>query len=163
MSETTTDAAPDAVEADRADIRFPPPLIFLGFLLLGFLIDRLLDLPPLPLPWWIGAIVAVAGAALIGGAVGVFRKSGEDPKPWTATGQVLATGLYARSRNPMYLGMAVVQFGLALAFGTLMGTLLTFVAVGVVGAKVIAREEAYLTAKFGAAYRAYQARVSRWI
>lgn len=147
---------------DDAGIRFPPPLIFLGFLLLGFLVDRLLDLPPLPLPWWIGAIVVLAGAALEAVAFGLLRRAGEDPKPWVTTGQIVESGLYARTRNPMYLGMAIIQFGLALSFGTMTGALFTFVACGVVGGTVIAREEAYLAAKFGAGYRAYQARVRRW-
>lgn len=149
-------------ERDDAGVRFPPPLIFLGFLLLGFLADRLLDLPPLPLPWWIGAIVAVGGAALEWRAFQLLRRAGEDPKPWVTTGQVVADGLYARTRNPMYLGMAIIQFGLALAFGTVLGALFTFVACGVVGATVIAREERYLLAKFGAPYLAYCERVDRW-
>lgn len=148
--------------SDAAAVRFPPPLIFLGFLLLGFLVDRVLDLPPLPLPWWIGAIVALAGAALEVVAFGLLRRAGEDPKPWVTTHQVVDTGIYAWTRNPMYLGMAIIQFGLALAFGTVMGALFTFVACGVVGATVIAREEAYLAAKFGTGYRAYAARVGRW-
>ena len=153
MTEPTTDAAA---------VRSPPPLIFLGFLLLGFLIDRLLDLPPLPLPWWIGALIVLAGAALEAVAFGLLHRSGEDPKPWATTNRVVDTGIYAWTRNPMYLGMAIIQFGLALAFGTVMGALLTFVACGVVSGTVIAREEAYLTAKFDASYRAYLAKVGRW-
>ena len=149
-------------DRDAAAIRFPPPLIFLGFLLLGPLIDRWLALPPLPFPWWIGALIAVAGAALIAVAGGAFRRAGEDPLPWTATDKVIASGLYAHSRNPMYLGMAIVELGLAVGWGSAMGALLVPVAIGVVGANVIAREEAYLTAKFGDPYRDYCARVRRW-
>lgn len=145
-----------------AGIRFPPPLIFLGFLLLGLLADRLLDLPPWPFPWWIGAIVAVVGGGLLAAAQGSFFGKGEDPKPWTATGHIIDTGLYARTRNPMYLGMALIQLGLALAFGSATGILLVPVAAAVVGSTVIAREEAYLTTKFGDRYRAYQDRVGRW-
>lgn len=152
----------DSEPRDDAGIRFPPPLIFLGFLLLGFLADRLLDLPPLPLPWWIGALIAAGGAALEWQAFQLLRRAGEDPKPWVTTGQIVEQGLYRRTRNPMYLGMAIIQFGLALAFGTVLGALFTFVACGVVGSTVIAREEAYLEGKFGAGYRAYKARVGRW-
>ena len=148
---------------DAAAIRFPPPLIFLGFLLLGPLIDRWLALPPWPMPWWIGALVAVIGLVLIGVAFGLFRGSGEDPQPWTATGRIIDTGLYAHTRNPMYLGMAITMLGLALVLHSVMGILLVPVAMAVVGGTVIDREEVYLEGKFGEPYRAYMERVRRWI
>jgi protein-S-isoprenylcysteine O-methyltransferase Ste14 len=147
---------------DAAAVRFPPPLIFLGFVLLGPMIDLWLALPPLTVPRWLGAVVALPGLALIAAAVGVFRRSGEDPTPWTRSDQVIATGLYARTRNPMYLGMTIVGIGLAIGLASMMGVLLAFVAAVVVGRTVIAREEEYLEAKFGDAYRAYCARVRRW-
>lgn len=148
---------------DNAGIRFPPPLIFLGFLLLGLLLDRLLDLPPLTVPRWIGGVVAVAGFALIAATTRIFRAADEDPLPWTATGRIIATGPYAWSRNPMYLGMTVATIGLAIALASMTALVLALVAIGVVGGTVIEREEAYLEAKFGAAYRAYKARVRRWL
>lgn len=157
-----TDRAPAG-----AAVGFPPPLIFLGFALLGplldRLLDRLLDLPPWPMPWWIGAIVTLAGAALLAAAIAPFRAAGEDPRPWTATGRLFETGVYARSRNPMYLAMALIALGVALAIGSAMGLLLVPVAAGVVGGKVIDREEAYLASRFGAAYHDYRSRVRRWL
>lgn len=152
-----------APAADSARIRFPPPLIFLGFVLLGLLVDRLLALPPLTAPWWIGAIVALPGLALVAAGAAAFRGHGEDPRPWTATGRVIATGLYARSRNPMYLGMAVTGLGLAIALHSMTAAVFTLVAMTVVSGAVIRREEAYLEAKFGDGYRAYAARVRRWL
>lgn len=148
---------------DAAAVRFPPPLIFLGFVMLGPLIDLWLALPPLTVPRWLGAVVALPGLALIATGVGTFRRSGEDPTPWTGTGQVIATGIYARTRNPMYLGMAIVALGLAVALASMMALLMTLVAVAVVGRTVIAREERYLEAKFGSHYREYMARVRRWL
>lgn len=154
----------DAIQPrDDAGIRFPPPLVFLGFLLLGLLIDRLLDLPPLTVPWPIGAVIAAGGFTIIGIAIAGFRKHGEDPQPWTATGEIIATGLYAWSRNPMYLGMAVATIGLAIAFASMTALVLALVAIGVVGGTVIEREERYLDSKFGAGYRAYKAKVRRWL
>lgn len=153
----------EKLSGDAAAIRFPPPLIFLGFLLLGLLVDRLLALPPLTVPWWIGALVALAGFALVAASAAAFRRRGEDPRPWTATGEVIATGLYARSRNPMYLGMAITGLGLAVALHSMTAAVFTLVAMAVVGSAVIGREEAYLEAKFGDAYRAYTARVRRWL
>ena len=149
--------------SDAPAIRFPPPLIFLGFLLLGLLVDWLLALPPLTIPWWIGAVVALAGGGLIAASVGAFRRHGEDPRPWTSTGEVNATGVYARSRNPMYLGMVLTGLGLSVALHSMTAAIFTLVAMTVVGSAVIRREEAYLEARFGDGYRAYRSRVRRWL
>lgn len=115
------------------------------------------------MPWWIGALIAAMGAALVAAALGAFRRAGEDPLPWTPNQHMIATGLYARSRNPMYLGMATVMLGVALAIGSAVAILLVPVAIAVIGATVIAREEAYLERKFGDGYRAYMTRVRRWL
>ena len=155
--ESTRDAA-----QDRANIRFPPPLVFLGFLLLGPLIDRWLALPPWPMPWWIGAVIVVPGALLLAVGNGTLRGAGENPLPWTATGRVLETGLYAYTRNPMYLGMAITMLGIAVIIHSVMAILLVPVAMAVTSGTAIAREEAYLEAKFGEPYRAYLGRVRRW-
>ena len=148
---------------DAASIRFPPPLIFLGLLLLGPLIDRWLQLPPWPMPWWIGALVVAPGALLLAVANDTLRGAGENPLPWTATNRVLDSGLYSYTRNPMYLGMALVALGLAIILHSVMGILLVPVAMAVVGGTVIDREEAYLEGKFGEPYRAYLTRVRRWL
>lgn len=148
---------------DAAAVRFPPPLIFVGFLLLGLMADWWPALPPLTIPWWFGAPITAAGLIVLAMAVGVFRRAGEDPTPWTSSTQVIDTGLYARTRNPMYLGMAITMAGLAIVLATMTALLLTFAAVAVVGRTVIAREERYLEANFGAGYRDYMARVRRWL
>lgn len=155
------DPAP-AASPKAADVRFPPPLIFLGFVLLGALVDRLLALPPVPTPWWLGLPLLGAGIALVAAAIGPFRKSGQDPRPWTPTDALLDSGLYRWSRNPMYLGMAVAAFGLALALTSMTAALLALAAAAVVGNTVIAREEAYLAARLGTSYLDYRRRVRRW-
>lgn len=150
-------------EVDRgAGVRFPPPLIFLGVALIGPVIDRLLGLPPLPIPGWLSLVFLLPGFALIGIAVGLFRKQGENPVPSTPTEGIIDTGIYARTRNPMYLGMAVIYPGVAILLASMPSLLLWPVAIFLIRTKVIAREERYLEAKFGAPYAAYKARVGRW-
>jgi protein-S-isoprenylcysteine O-methyltransferase Ste14 len=48
-------------------------------------------------------------------------------------------------------------------WGTLWGWIAVAVLHGVLDRAVIAKEEAYLSARFGAAYDAYKARVRRWM
>lgn len=144
-------------------VRFPPPLVFLGFVLLGPLIERFVALPRLALPWPLGLLLIAPGIALIAVAVGLFRKHGEDPQPWTPTTEVIQTGVYAWTRNPMYLGMALIAAGLAIILHSAVALALVPVAMIVIQTLVIAREEAFLASVFGAPYAAYRRKVRRWI
>lgn len=151
-----------AVVDQGARVRFPPPFVFLGVLLVGPIIDQLLGLPPLPIPGWLSLFFLIPGLALIGVAIGLFRRQGENPEPWSPTGQIIETGIYARSRNPMYLGMAIVYLGLAILLHSMPSLLLWPLALYLIRTHVIAREESYLATKFGGPYLAYKARVGRW-
>ncbi len=146
-----------------AAVSFPPPFVFIGLLLLGPLVERVVDVPRLGLPWPLGAVMALAGLTLIGAAIGLFRRRGEQPEPWTPTNGIIDTGLYAFTRNPMYLGMAIAHLGLAIVLDSLVSLILLPVAMVIIQTQVIAREERYLEAKFGTVYLDYKARVRRWI
>lgn len=154
------------VDADSAKVTFPPPFIFLGFLLIGVAMDRLLS-------WSLG-LTALTRAALavplvVGGAMlalaarGLFVRAGTEVKPWKTASAIVDTGIYAYSRNPMYIGMALIYAGLAIVFGGPGTLLLLVIVLAIIRTQVIAREEAYLEGKFGDAYRAYKARVRRWL
>lgn len=144
-------------------IRFPPPLVFLGFLMLGPLLQRLIALPVPGVPWPLGGAIAAIGLAIILAAEQRFRKTGENPIPWTGTGAIIETGIYRMTRNPMYLGMAMMQAGLALWLESLWALLLVPVSIAIIQTLVIATEEAYLLATFGEGYSGYCQRVRRWI
>lgn len=152
-------------DADSAKITFPPPLIYLGVLLVGLLADWLLGLSlAVPMTVRVATLVVLllAGAVLLLGARDRFVSAGTDVKPWKTTSAVVSRGVYAFTRNPMYLGMALIYLGLAIAFLSLSALVLLPLVLVAVQTQVIAREERYLEAKFGDEYRAYKARVRRW-
>ena len=67
-------------------VGFPPPLVFLGFLMLGLLLDDVMSLPPIPMGRameWPGFGLMMAGIGLIIVSLGMFSAYGEDPQPWT--------------------------------------------------------------------------------
>ena len=64
----------------------------------------------------------------------------------------------------MYVGMALVPRRASRSAANALWPLLMLVpALCIIRTQVIAREEAYLEGKFGAAYRDYKARVRRWL
>ncbi|MGU2501274.1 methyltransferase family protein [Pseudomonas aeruginosa] len=156
-----------AVEPDSAGVRFPPPFIYLGALLLGLAAERFVALHSFGIDWWLliemGALRFAAGALMMIAAAGLFRRLGTNIPPSRPTTLIATTGPYRWTRNPMYLGMALIYAGLAVGFdGPIAFALLPLVLVAI-QTQVIAREERYLEAKFGDDYRRYKAEVRRWL
>lgn len=146
---------------DNPHIVVPPPLIFGGLLLVGLWFD--LNSPNLSLVPISGMLLIGVGITVIILALGLFRKSDTRPEPWKPASALVISGIYERTRNPMYLGMATLSLGIALLFQSVAAVLLVFVATAVIDRFVIVREEAYLRRRFGEAYRVYQSKVRRWL
>ena len=152
---------------DGAAVRFPPPFVPLIALVLGALLQRLVW--PIPVPvggavgMAVGGLLCVAGLAMMATAIGLFRGTGQDPKPWESTPEILSTGIYRFSRNPMYVAMGLLLAGIGFALGN--GWMLLFVPAvwGVIYGIAIRHEEAYLEQKFGGVYLDYKSSVRRWL
>ncbi|MET4683765.1 methyltransferase family protein [Brevundimonas faecalis] len=152
---------------DHPGVIAPPPLIYLAFLLAGFGIGRLIGEPSFGLD--VGVRRGLAFALVIGGllldgiAAGTFRRLGTPPEPWKPTTALATGGLYRYSRNPIYVGFAVTFVGFALAMDSPLALAMLLPCLIVIDRFVIAREEGYLAAKFGAEYQAYKGKVRRWL
>lgn len=152
---------------DGAAVRIPPPLVYLGGVIVGVLGHAfVLPLPiELSTPWRIALTLAAAAPAvvLLAGAIGLFRRTGQDPKPWEPTPAIISTGVYRFTRNPMYVGLACLQ--LAIGFGLANGWIILLVPVvlAIVHVTAIRHEEAYLERKFQDEYARYKTSVRRWI
>jgi protein-S-isoprenylcysteine O-methyltransferase Ste14 len=163
MSETGRAAA----DADHADVRILPPLLFLGSIALGVVLQWIVALR---FAEGSGARVALGIALVLLGLAGgawafvTMRRTNQDPDPRAPSPELIpGTGPYAFSRNPMYVGMALIQTGVAIALGNAWVLLLLVPTLWILRREVIEKEEAYLARKFGDAYAAYRARVRRWI
>ena len=151
-----------------AGIRILPPFVYLGGLLAGYAIWWFWPIPVAPGEWSFairvaGGVAVVLGVWLATAAVIAFRRVGTSPDPHEPTTALTFDGPYRLTRNPMYLGMALVQGGLALAGNALWPLLALVPVIWVIRTQVIAKEEAYLEAKFGGEYRAFKERVRRWL
>lgn len=75
--------------------------------------------------------------------------------------EIVSTGPYSISRNPLYLFSYLGAFGIGAQTGTLVIAMLFVVIAMLVFHFTIAREEAWLTAEFGEGYRFYMERTPR--
>jgi protein-S-isoprenylcysteine O-methyltransferase Ste14 len=159
----------DEVQSQKggARVAVPPPLAFLAAVIAGVLVDRFVVRWSLPGGFVVRAAVAaiaIGGALAIGlPAVRLFRKTGQDPKPWQPTPELIFDGPYRFTRNPMYVGMTLLAIGLGAGAGTLWTLPLSLAALGAVHLLAVRPEERYLAAKFGAPYLQYKARVRRYL
>ena len=142
-----------------------PPLIYLGFLVLGGALDY-----TWPVGLGAGAVGVLAGAALfaLGGAIAFtairqFRRAGTNFKTHEPSTAIVTGGLYRHSRNPMYIALGLAYAGIAVAADGLWALALLAPTLVVVHHGVIAREERYLEGKFGDEYLRYKASVRRWL
>lgn len=154
-------------QASRAN-NFPwPPVLFVGAIAAALLMTRLA-----PLPWpglddtpahVIGLSFGLIGIALIAFSIRALVAHDTTVLPHKTSTVLVTRGLYARFRNPLYLGEVLLLFAAAEAtksiwfaiFALAFGVLTTILQ--------IIPEERHLEAQFGDAYLDYKSRTRRWI
>ena len=93
----------------------------------------------------------------------MFRRTEQDPRPWTSTPEIIVGGPYRFTRNPMYVMMLCTCAGVSIILAEAWVLALTPVCAAVIHVTAIRHEEAYLESKFGDSYRAYRRKVRRWL
>jgi len=110
-----------------------------------------------------GTILVIAGVTIVVLARREFARHHQPTDPGQPTNDLITTGVFSVSRNPLYLGGVSVLVGIALAFNLPWVLLLLLPAIVACHYLLIAPEERYLAAKFGEHYQRYTATVGRWI
>ncbi len=153
---------------DTAGVIAPPPLLALAAAVLGLLIDRWLPFDALgallswPARLAIGVLLFAACAAFGFPALFAFRAAGTHVEPWKPATALVTTGIFRRLRNPMYVGIVLFLLGLAILLASDGILAMTLLLMPVLHFGVVRREERYLEAKFGDAYRRYKETVPRY-
>ena len=143
-----------------------PPLLYLGCLAAGFILERLQPLPfPLPhlVSWTAGAALIVTGVVIFAAAVRNFSRADTPVPSNQPVRSLVTTGIHGWSRNPIYVGMCLIYAGIGVTARSPWVLVLLLPLLIVLRYGVVAREEKYLEHRFGDAYREYKARVRRWL
>ena len=151
----------------RLENRIPPPIVAVLFVVAMGACARWLPVVDVSFPGQDLATGLVVGAGLgvIAFAIAQFARARTtiDPLHPAAASALVGGGVFRVTRNPMYLGLALVLAGLALRLGDGGSALLVAGFVAYITRFQIAPEERALRARFGAEFDAYAQRVRRWI
>jgi protein-S-isoprenylcysteine O-methyltransferase Ste14 len=161
-----SEAADDAGDPmQKPSVKIIPPLVYLAGIVIGFLASVWMPTKVAPnlLGWTVGGILIFCGAVLTGSAVSKFKDTGTTARPDRAASTLVIAGPYKITRNPMYLGMAFVYAGIAIAGQSVWALILLPVVLILIRRRAIEPEEAFLERRFGTDYIAYKEKVRRWI
>jgi protein-S-isoprenylcysteine O-methyltransferase Ste14 len=142
----------------------PPVWLGIGLVTIA-LLHRYLPLAALiPAPWHhAGIAIALAGLALGGWTTVLFSRARTTLIPYRESSALVTSGPFRFTRNPIYLGMALVLLGACVFAGSLTPFAVVPAFVVVIQRFFISGEEAMLAQKFGAEFAAYCGRVRRWV
>ncbi len=138
--------------------------LYLGVPALGVTLDRLAGWRPFPsfVPW-AGVVLLAFGAAGIAWSFLLFVRLGRGtPNPLVPPQQLVTTGPFAWTRNPIILSHAIASLGVAFVVASPSAVVVVLL-LGIPVQFVVRREERSLEARYGDAYRRYRETVPRWI
>ena len=150
---------------DKAGVVAPPPVVYLGALVFGLVLNRRFPIAFLPrrIARNLGWLLLSGGVLLIGWFEWAMRHAGTPANPYKPVSHMVTEGPFRYTRNPAYLSMTMIYTGIAGLANALWAILILPVALLVIQRGVIEREERYLERKFGEEYLRYKAQVRRWI
>ena len=156
-----------SIEDDKkgAAVKFPPPLIFLFFLLVAYGLQHFwpIGIGGLSGLKYIGGGVVMLGIGIIIFVAQSFKRAETNIEPWKPTTKIISTGIYTYSRNPIYTGFCLISIGIGIFLNSFW-ILISFVPSAILVYYVaIRKEEIYLEKKFGEEYIFYKSKVRRWL
>ncbi|HYV64883.1 MAG TPA: isoprenylcysteine carboxylmethyltransferase family protein [Myxococcales bacterium] len=147
-------------------VALPPPFLFGTAIFAGYLVHRTLGwrfAVPRGVAIALGIGLAGVGIPLSAMVAWLFVRARTPISPLSQPTALVLGGPYRFSRNPDYIGQALLSAGIALMLDAPAILLAVLAALLVVRYAVIPREERFLEQRFGDSYREYLRRVPRWL
>ncbi len=149
------------------ELKIPPPLLALIFATTMWGISKA-DILSVAVPGLTESLsLAILALGLVTNILAVisFRRASttvNPTKPETTT-QLVSSGIYNMTRNPMYLGVLLVLLSWAIWLGSVLNVVVLFLFVWYITTFQIIPEEKALEKTFPETFNTYKSRVRRWI
>ena len=142
-----------------------PLKIFVYLLVISYVVGEFI-FPKYPIIYlfnMIGLIGLIVSLIFFYSGFNLFKSYKEDPKPSSDTNLLIKTGIFAYTRNPIYLAFVLFDFSMFLVFENVMYLLSSLGLFIWINNYVIKVEEDYLKNKFGDEFVHYCGAVKRWL
>jgi len=141
----------------------PPTYLLISIITMALLhfLAPILELIAYPLTLF-GMVPLAAGIALNLMADSAFKKAQTTVKPFEISTALITTGVFQICRHPMYLGMALILFGLAIVMGSLKPLITIAIFVILMELVFVRAEEKMLKQQFGPVWDNYKNNVRKW-
>lgn len=163
-------SAPLRIQTDRThflDNRLPPLLV--AVVVAACMRGAVALAPALSADWpgreFVAWAFVVAGALVVYAGVASFKRHQTTVNPFkpSTASRLVESGIYRKTRNPMYVGITVVLLGYAAFLAHPLALLLVALFPAFIRRFQIAPEERALDQLFGEDYLSYKKRVPRWL
>jgi protein-S-isoprenylcysteine O-methyltransferase Ste14 len=146
-------------------IPLPPPIFILVLLLLSALLTAVAPIAFVPVPFHgpIAVLLILVGLGFSSAGFLSFKSRGAPVRPGSDPTQLVLSGPYRVTRNPMYLGLLLISIGCFFAVESLWFIIPPILFFGVINFRLIPFEEQLMKEHFGAEYETYRQRVRRWL
>lgn len=162
-----TDPGPGPARRHPLDARIPPPLVMGALALAMWGLARLWPDVVFAAPWTTSAAIVLAGLALMLELAADWHflrlKTTTDPRHPERSERLVTRGVHGFSRNPMYVGLAMLLLAWAVYLAHPGAIALVALFPLYITRFQILPEERALAARFGREYEDYRARVRRWL
>lgn len=145
--------------------RIQPAIVVFVFVILALLLGRTTTILPLApqLLYWVGLALSAFGLGLGLLALREFKRMKTFATSKSSAINLVTTGVYGYTRNPVNLGFLLILIGLPFTGGNYWGLALMPMFIVAMNALIIKPEEAQLEKKFKGEYTSYKSRVRRWL
>ena len=152
---------------DNPGVYIPPPLIYVVVFLAAVFIQKKISIDDsifhLQIAKIAGILFLIVSLFFMVTSLRQFFISKNTLIPIKPASSLQTNGIYSITRNPMYVGLALVYLGISCFVGNWWNIILFPLLLLIVQEYIIKREEKYLVRRFGQEYVVYKTKVRRWL